>query len=149
MEEFFALITSNHTFNVAFISWFTAQLLKMIIVLITEKRIDIRKMLASGGMPSSHSAFVVALAVSIGKICGIASTQFALALGFACIVMYDAAVIRRAAGEQAKILNKMMDDWENKEPNFVKKELKELLGHTPLQVFAGAALGFLFAFFIY
>lgn len=149
MKDFFLLIVSNQTFNVAFISWFIAQLIKVIVVLVTEKRLDIRKILDSGGMPSSHSAFVVALAVSIGKIGGIESTQFALALGFACIVMYDAAGIRRAAGEQAKILNQMMESWENSDPDFVEKELKELLGHTPLQVFAGAVLGFLISFFAY
>lgn len=149
MKEFFLMIVSNHTFNVAFISWFTAQLIKVIVVLITEKKLDIRKILDSGGIPSSHSAFVVAMAISIAKICGIASTQFALALGFACIVMYDAAGIRRAAGEQAKILNQMMESWENTDPKFVQKELKELLGHTPIQVFAGAVLGFLISFFAY
>ena len=92
-------------------------------------------------MPSSHSSFVVALALTIAFTEGVASTQFAISLALACIVMYDAAGVRRAAGEQAKAINKLMDTWENQEPDFVRMEIKEILGHTPIQVLAGAILG--------
>lgn len=148
MEEFFNFITCNQAFNAAFLSWLIAQIIKMIITFVTERTFSIRHFMDSGGMPSSHSAFVVALAVSVAFIDGIASTQFAVSAALACIVMYDAAGVRRAAGEQAKVLNKLLDSWENQEPDFVRMELKEILGHTPAQVMAGALLGALIAVLI-
>ena len=145
MKEFFIFITSNIAFDAAFLSWFIAQVIKMVITLVTEKTFDIRKFMNSGGMPSSHSAFVAALAICIAFTDGFASTQFALAAALACVVMYDAAGVRRAAGEQAKVLNKMMDAWEDMEPEFMQMQLKEILGHTPAQVGAGAVLGIVIA----
>jgi acid phosphatase family membrane protein YuiD len=141
MKEFLIFITSNIAFDAAFLSWFIAQVIKMVTVLVTEKTFSIRRFMDSGGMPSSHSAFVAALAVCIAFIDGFASTQFALAAALACVVMYDAAGVRRAAGEQAKVLNKLMDAWEDQEPEFVQTQLKEIMGHTPAQVGAGALLG--------
>ncbi len=122
----------------ALAGWFVAQFLKIIIALIHEKTFKVSLLWSSGGMPSSHSALVTALASSIGCIYGVSSAVFALAAIFAFVVMYDAAGVRRAVGEQAKILNKINAD--KKEMTF-EKVLKELIGHTPLQVFLGGVLG--------
>ena len=92
-------------------------------------------------MPSSHTAFTIALVTSVGKYVGLASPSFAIAACFALVVMYDASGVRRAAGEQAKILNYMMDHWKESTPELFEKSLKELLGHTPVEVIAGALLG--------
>lgn len=92
-------------------------------------------------MPSSHSAFVCACASATGNLYGWSSPIFALAAVLAIVVMYDAANVRKAAGEQAKILNYMMEHWMEMKPELFGKELKEFLGHTPVQVIAGAVLG--------
>jgi len=92
-------------------------------------------------MPSSHSAFVCSCATATGSLCGWSSPLFSLSAAFAIVVMYDAANVRHAAGEQAKILNYIMEHWTQMRPAIFEKELKELLGHTPLQVFFGALLG--------
>ena len=125
----------------AVISWFIAQLIKVILTLIVNKRLDFRRLVGSGGMPSSHSSFVTGLAASVGIIEGFSSTNFAICTVFALVVMYDAAGVRRAAGQQAKILNKLIAQWEKSDYSETDKHLKELLGHTPKEVFAGAALG--------
>ncbi|GHV17442.1 membrane protein [Clostridia bacterium] len=134
-------LTGNHILNAAVLAFLSAQLIKFIIELLRGKKLDVRRLLGAGGMPSSHSSTVVALTVSVGKICGLNSPEFAISAVFAFIVMYDAANVRRAAGEQAKILNYMIHNWNDITPEIFGRELKELLGHTPLQVFAGAALG--------
>lgn len=123
------------------IAWVTAQILKVFVVLIQKHRLDFHYVISSGGMPSSHSAFVCACACTTGRVCGWSSPLFAIATALAIVVMYDAANVRKAAGEQAKILNYMMDHWMEMKPELFGKELKELLGHTPVQVFAGAVLG--------
>lgn len=133
--------TGNLILNLAILAWATAQVIKFAIVLITEKRLDWRHILSSGGMPSSHSAFVCACAASVGYLYGWSSPLFAIAAAMAIVVMYDASNVRRAAGEQAKILNYIMEHWTQMKPAMFGKELKELLGHTPLQVFMGALLG--------
>ena len=122
-------------------AWAIAQILKVIVVLIQKHKLDWRYVVSSGGMPSSHSAFVCACASATGQLYGFSSPLFALAAVLAIVVMYDASNVRRAAGEQAKILNYMMDHWMEMPPALFGKELKELLGHTPVQVFAGAILG--------
>jgi hypothetical protein len=134
-------LTGNLVLNLCICSWLIAQVLKVIISLIKEKKLDFHYLLSSGGMPSSHSSVVCTCAVSVGFLAGWSSISFAIATVVAFIVMYDAANVRKAAGEQAKILNYMMDHWKEMRPAFRSKELKELLGHTPLQVFAGAVLG--------
>ncbi|GHU87894.1 membrane protein [Clostridia bacterium] len=134
-------LTGNHILNVAVLAFLAAQVIKVFIELWRCKKVDFRRLLGSGGMPSSHSSTVVALSVSVGKICGLNSPEFAISAVFAFIVMYDAANVRRAAGEQAKILNYMIRNWNEITPEIFGRELKELLGHTPLQVFSGAALG--------
>jgi hypothetical protein len=132
---------------VSILAWACAQGLKVLIVLITEGRFDKERILGGGGMPSSHSAFVCACAASIARLCGTGSPSFALATALAVIVMYDASHVRQAAGKQAKVLNYMMEHWDDK-PEFFAENLKELLGHTPLQVFFGALLGLFLGWFV-
>lgn len=145
---FWQTLTSNSIVNVVFLAWLIAQSLKVIIILIETKKIDFSRFVGAGGMPSSHSASVVALVTMIYKSYGFDSPIFAFATTFALIVMYDAAGVRRAAGKQAKVLNKMMAGWKNKNPEFWEGELKELIGHTPLQVIVGGLLGFALAMLI-
>ncbi len=123
------------------IAWFTAQVIKVITSLIQDKRFDFRRLVGSGGMPSSHASFVTSLATSVGIIEGFSSTDFAICTVFALVVMYDAAGVRRAAGQQARILNKLLEDFEKSDFSQSDKHLKELLGHTPKEVFVGALLG--------
>ncbi len=137
----------NSSFVTAIVAWFIAQLLKVISVLIFDRKIDFSRFIGSGGMPSSHSAFVTGLAVSVGFANGFTSEVFSVAAVLALVVMYDAAGVRRAAGEQAKILNQMIEEWHEQDFKQTEVHLKELLGHTPMQVFAGAVLGIAIAIF--
>lgn len=141
INEFF----ENSVLFTALIGFFVAQLLKVIFVFIWNKKLDFNRLIGSGGMPSSHSAFVVSLAVSVGIVNGFSSTMFALAFCTAMVVMYDAAGVRRAAGQQAKLLNKLVEEWEKGDFSLAEKKLKELLGHTPVEVLAGAILGVMIA----
>jgi uncharacterized protein len=120
--------------------WFIAQALKIIITLISEKRLDFSLMTSMGGMPSSHSATVCALATTLGKGEGFDSPIFALSLFFAFIVMYDAAGVRRTVGDQSVVLNRIIDELFKDNPEF-EKRLKEIIGHSRLQIIIGAALG--------
>ena len=124
------------------LAWCFAQGLKVLLCYVRERRVDLRLMTAAGGMPSSHSALVSAMAVAIAFREGLDSPLFALAAGVAGVVMYDAASIRRAAGYHASVLNQIIDELFQGHP-INDKELKELLGHTPTQVFFGALLGIL------
>ncbi len=137
-------LTGNHVLNVTFFAFLTAQVLKVIIVLITKRKLDFRRLVGSGGMPSSHASTVSCLAAAVGKNMGTDTVIFAVSVVFAIIVMYDASNVRRAAGEQAKILNYMMEHWSETTPEVFGKELKELLGHTPVEVFFGSLLGIAF-----
>lgn len=134
-------ILDNRVLLVALIACVIAQLLKLIIEVIQNKKLDMRVLVTTGGMPSAHSALVTSLAVGIGQTIGWSSSEFALATVFAIIVMYDAAGVRQAAGKQARILNQMIDELFYEHPEFNEDRLKELLGHTPFQVIAGSALG--------
>ena len=127
------------------LSWFIAQFLKVILTLIKDKKIDFRRFVGSGGFPSSHAALVTSLATSVGLINGFAGTDFAITVILALVVMYDAAGVRRAAGQQARILNKLVEEWSDSDNALKDKRLKELLGHTPKEVFAGAILGIIIA----
>ena len=122
-----------------------AQLLKFLGHLIKTRKVDFQVLATTGGMPSSHTAGVVSLSTTVGIICGFDSIEFAIALGYSLVVMYDAAGLRRATGKIAACLNKMRDDFyaNGQVPN---ERLKELLGHTPFEVFAGALLGVYMAF---
>lgn len=142
MSDFF----SSSILVTTAIAWFVAQVLKVIFVLIKSKKVDFSRFVGAGGMPSSHTAFVVSLAVAVGLAEGFASTLFAVSVVVALVVMYDAAGVRRAAGQQAKILNKLVDEWGKEDFTETGKKLKELLGHTPVEVFAGAVLGAAIAF---
>jgi acid phosphatase family membrane protein YuiD len=134
-------ILSNKTIIVPLIAWFIAQSLKVINVVLFEQKLDFTRFIGSGGMPSSHSSFIVSLATVVGKTQGVESAQFGIAVAVAVIVMYDAAGVRRAAGKQAKVLNKLIFSQKSKED--FDENLKELLGHSPLEVFMGALLGIL------
>lgn len=119
-----------------------AQVLKVILVLLTERRWALDRMLETGGMPSSHSATVTALAVTVGMVEGFGSTIFALAVVFAGIVMYDASGIRRAAGMHAQLINDLVQELAHLfDEGFQPKALKTLLGHTYPQVLVGALIG--------
>ena len=137
----FTELISNRELICALLGWFVAQTLKVPICLITEKKLNFMMLISSGGMPSSHSATVCALATSCGITQGFSSSIFAVAAIFAFIVMYDAAGVRRAVGQQAKILNKLMDDIFTGKKDDIQAKLKELIGHTKLEVIAGALLG--------
>lgn len=135
---------SNPYFNASFWSWFTAQALKVVLTLVKEKKLDFYRFVGSGGMPSSHSAMVMGLSTAIGLKMGWDSLEYAISIIFSLIIMYDASGVRRAVGKQAMILNQMIKDrQQNKQ--IEEKQLKELVGHTPIEVFAGAILGILIA----
>ncbi len=128
------------------ITWFVVQCTKIVIELIKNKKLNLRRIVGSGGMPSSHSAFVCSLATTIGITEGVSSPLFAMAVALSAIVMYDAAGVRRAAGKQAKILNQII---ENEGENInVHEKLIELLGHTPLEVYVGALVGIVMSFLL-
>ena len=132
---------------VPFATWFFIQLFKLIYDLVTTKKFNFKRILGAGGMPSSHSAVVVALCTMIGKKFGVNSAIFALSIVFAFVVMYDAAGVRRAAGKQAKLLNKIVQTpgLSNVE---VTEKLQEVLGHTPTQVIVGALIGFIVGYIL-
>ncbi len=141
--KFFIDFFSNSILMAILLSWFIAQALKVILVLITSHKFDFRRFVESGGMPSSHSSLVMTLVAMIGRVEGIQSTVFALAVAFAVIVMYDAMGVRRAAGEHAKTINMIIEEWLPDSDVLMEDRLKELIGHTPLQVLMGAILGLL------
>ncbi len=123
------------------LSWLFAQLAKGIIQKITEGVFSLKRCLASGGMPSSHSALVTCCATTTGMLYGFDSSMFAIAAVLAIVVMYDACNVRRQSGEQAKMINYILRNWAEMTPEMLEMQVKVLLGHTPLQVFVGALLG--------
>ncbi|MBA2447620.1 MAG: divergent PAP2 family protein [Chloroflexi bacterium] len=137
-------ILRNDVLIVSFLAWTLAQLSKLLIILLRERRLDLSYLARAGGMPSAHSAVVVALATRVGIDSGVGSDAFALAIVFAGVVLYDAAGIRRAVSIQARILNRMLEEVIEYQ-RFNEKRLLELLGHTPFEVFVGAQLGLLVA----
>ena len=139
MNSFTAFIQNKYIY-IPFLLWFGIQLFKLIYDLITTKKFNFKRIMGAGGMPSSHSAVVVGLATLIGKYEGVDSAIFGLAFIVAFVVMYDACGVRRAAGKQAALLNKLVET-----PGLtgvqVSEKLVEVLGHTPVQVFVGALIG--------
>jgi uncharacterized protein len=133
-------IFDNRILLASFIAWAVAQLSKTIYELIRYRRLRLRRLVSAGGMPSSHSALVTSLATATGRITGIDSAAFAVSVVLAAIVMYDAAGVRRAVSIQARILNQMIDEAFQGQP-FAEKRLRELIGHTPIQVLVGGLLG--------
>ena len=144
--EFIKDLLHNRIFVAAICGWFVAQVLKTLIHMWFNRKFVAERLVGSGGMPSSHSATVCALAAASGMEYGGGSFQFAMAAVFAIVVMYDAIGVRRETGIQAKVLNEMMElfDKMGKEMS-VEEKLKEFVGHTPLQVLMGALLGILIA----
>lgn len=141
-------IVNSKIFSATCTAWTVAQGLKVLIYFYKHHRINFRLFVGTGGMPSSHSAFVSCMATTIGLDAGWNSPVFLLALGIAVVIMSDAAGVRRAAGQQAKILNEIMEDFYSSRP-VPPQRLKELLGHTPIQVFVGAFIGIGIGFFFY
>ena len=139
MNTFTSFITNKYIY-IPFLLWFGIQTFKVIWDLVETKKFNLKRILGAGGMPSSHSAVVTGLSTLIGKNEGVGTALFAVSLIFALVVMYDAAGVRRAAGKQAKLLNKIVET-----PGLsslqVQEKLVEVLGHTPIQVFVGAAIG--------
>ncbi len=133
-------LIANRVAQATFVSWAVAQVLKVLIELIWRHKLNLRLLTSAGGMPSSHSASVCALATAIAIHEGTDSTIFVMSLVFAIIVMYDAAGVRRAASIQARILNQIIDELFQGHP-ISETRLRELIGHTPIEVFAGAVLG--------
>lgn len=129
-------------------AWAIAQCIKVFLGVIREKRFNFRWFIGTGGMPSSHAAGATALATTCGLYLGFDSVIFALAMVFALVTMFDAQGVRRQTGQQAEILNKILDDiyWKGKVES---DQLKELIGHTPKQVFIGAVIGLLIAIVMY
>jgi hypothetical protein len=140
------IIFGNRILDVVFVAWFIAQIYKVLSTLIFEKKINLKRFLETGGMPSSHSSTVTSLVTSIAFLHGTNSSYFAIGIIFAGIVMYDATGIRRAAGKQAGVLNKVVEIFSHKFNHKIMEEnLKELLGHTPVEVGIGAILGIVVA----
>ena len=126
---------------------FFGQIIKFILFTIQTKKINFKIFTTTGGMPSTHSAAVIALSTIVGILEGFDSIVFAMSLGFSFVIMYDAAGLRRAAGKTAACLNKVVEEIYNKDFEAVGGKLKELLGHTPLEVWVGAIYGVVFAYF--
>ncbi|MCC8160766.1 MAG: divergent PAP2 family protein [Oscillospiraceae bacterium] len=136
-------LANNSVLITALLGWLVAQVLK--IVLSWDKKFDFKRIVGSGGMPSSHAAFVMALTMAVGFTDGFDSVAFAISAVVAFVVMYDAAGIRRSAGQQAVILNKIVESVLQADFPRTERKLKELLGHTPIEVFGGAILGIIIA----
>ena len=146
--EWFAQFFTQYKYLIVPVGvWFSIQTFKVIWDLVTTHKFNFKRILGAGGMPSSHSAIVTSIAAMIAKTEGINSKLFALSVVLACVVMYDAAGVRRAAGKQAKLLNKIVET-----PGLsniqVQEKLVEVLGHTPTQVFVGALIGIIVGFLL-
>ena len=144
----FTYLGKNQIFLTVLLAWLLAQTIKVAIGVIREKRFNFRWFVGTGGMPSSHAATVSALATAVGLELGFSSPFFAIAFFFAFIIMFDAQGVRRQSGQQAEILNKIIEDI-YLQKGIKQERLIELLGHTPIQVFIGAALGVIVALICY
>ena len=140
--------SKNYIFGTTVAAWVIAQLIKVLLGVFREKRFNFRWFVGTGGMPSSHAAGVSALSTSIGISYGFDSALFAVTLVFTLIVLFDAQGVRFSTGKMAEVLNKMLDDiyWKKRLDD---KQLKEFLGHTPVEVFAGIALGIIVSLLLY
>ena len=140
--------SKNYIFGTTVAAWVIAQLIKVILGVFREKRFNFRWFIGTGGMPSSHAAGVSALSTSIGVSYGFDSALFAVTLVFTLVVLFDSQGVRFSTGKMAGVLNKMLDDiyWKKRLDD---KQLKEFLGHTPIEVFAGIALGIVVSLLLY
>ena len=148
MLHFLHEFLANRPLMSASSAWLVAQVLKTLTFAYLEKQVNWRRMVETGGLPSAHSALVVGLTIGVGLHDGWASTVFAITFVFSLVVMYDAIGIRREAGKHADLLNELLLISVIKDSYTQREKLKELLGHTPLEVFAGAMLGTLMALLI-
>jgi len=144
MNEIFAQLIKNKIFMTTLSAWVIAQMIKVSIGVMRQKKFDFRWLVGTGGMPSSHAAGASCLATAIGLEYGFNSVYFALAASFAIVVMFDAQGVRRASGRQARILNKITEDiyWQGR---LQEGRLRELIGHTPVEVIIGFLLGVVIA----
>jgi len=140
MTEIFTQIFKNKIFMTTLSAWIIAQAIKVTFGVVRQRKFDFRWFVGTGGMPSSHAAGASCLATAIGLECGFDSAYFALAALFALVVMFDAQGVRYASGKQARILNKVMEDiyWQGR---IQEHRLRELVGHTPVEVVVGFLLG--------
>lgn len=147
-HSFFLEIFQNRILLITLLVWFLAQSLKVVLGIFKEKRFNFRWFIGTGGMPSSHAAGASALATSVGLEYGFNSPLFAVSAAFAMVTMFDAQGVRRSTGYQATILNKMMDDiyWKGQ---IEEQRLKELVGHTPIEVLAGFIFGVIISMILY
>ena len=145
MSEIFLDILKNKIFVTTILAWVVAQTIKVLIGVVRQRKFDFRWFVGTGGMPSSHAAGASCLATAIGLAYGFESVYFALAASFALVVMFDAQGVRRAAGKQAQLLNMITEDiyWQGK---VKENRLRELIGHTPVEVIVGFLVGISVAF---
>ncbi|MBP7792201.1 MAG: divergent PAP2 family protein [Candidatus Goldbacteria bacterium] len=141
-------IITHKIFYTTFFTWLFAQILKILIYFIKYHKFDFKLFVGTGGMPSSHTALVTSLTTTVGLYSGWDSTVFMVSLCYALVVISDALGVRSAAGKQAAVLNKMMDEIEHGKFKY-EKRLKELLGHTPMEAFAGILIGIIFPILIF
>ncbi len=143
-----AEFSKNYIFGTTVAAWVIAQSIKVVLGVFREKRFNFRWFIGTGGMPSSHAAGVSALSTSIGVSYGFDSALFAVTLVFTLVVLFDSQGVRFSTGKMARVLNKMLDDiyWKKRLDD---KQLKEFLGHTPIEVFAGIALGIVVSLLLY
>ena len=144
------ILSWNEIPTVSILGWLTAQLIKTAISSILTGKLQLERMVGDGGMPSAHSATVCAMVVATGRLEGVHSSLFAVACVVAIITMHDAMGVRHETGEQAKVLNRLLNEWMDQEseilPILGDKKLKEMVGHTPIQVVTGAAFGAVIGF---
>ena len=134
-------IIGNHIIDCALVAWFLAQVIKVILDLILTRKFDWHRFVSSGGMPSSHSAFVMACTTAVARTEGLGSPLFGVCVVMAAVVMYDACNVRRSAGDTAKLVNQLLRHVEKLTAEDFADDLKIIMGHTPLQVLIGALLG--------
>ena len=134
-------LTGNRLIDCALIAWLLAQVIKVILELLVNRTFDVRRFVSSGGMPSSHSALVVACTTAAARTEGMASPLFGVCVVFSLVVMYDACNVRRSAGDTAKLVNQLLRHVEKLTAEDFADDLKIIMGHTPFQVAVGAALG--------
>ena len=138
---YFGMLTGNAVVDCGLLAWFLAQLIKVILDLALLGKMEWQRFFSSGGMPSSHSALVVAATTASGMRDGFGGTVFALAVILSAVVMYDACNVRRSAGDTARLVNKLLEHMEKLTAEDLADNLREVMGHTPLQVLMGALLG--------
>ena len=138
---YFGMLTTNPVIDCALLAWFLAQLITVILEAVMTRLLNARLFVSSGGMPSSHSALAVACTAAIGKLYGMNGPYFALAVILSAVVMYDACNVRRSAGDTARLVNQLLAHVEKLTAEDFADDLREVMGHTPLQVLMGALLG--------